>query len=162
RRAQQVDHLAAELRQLVEEEHAAVRERELARPRDHAAARHAGERDRAVGGAQRRLARGDARGQAGRRGGARDPARARPLRGGAGGGGGRGGTRAGSPAAEWMHETSSAPASSRSGSRAERLFASMLLPVPGGPVSRTWWPPAAAITSARFAASWPTIASHAT
>ena len=32
----------------------------------------------------------------------------------------------------------------------------MVLPVPGGPVISTLWPPAAAISSARLAKGWPT------
>ena len=34
-------------------------------------------------------------------------------------------------------------------------LASMDLPVPGGPMSSTLWPPAAAISNARFTDSWP-------
>ena len=33
--------------------------------------------------------------------------------------------------------------------------ASMLLPLPGGPIISRLWPPAAAIVSARFGISWP-------
>src|SRR5207248_246388 len=36
-----------------------------------------------------------------------------------------------------------------------RRLANMDLPVPGGPMSRTLWPPAAAISNARFTDSWP-------
>ena len=41
------------------------------------------------------------------------------------------------------------------GSNCTRRLASMVLPVPGGPVMSRWWPPAAAIESARLAWLWP-------
>ena len=51
--------------------------------------------------------------------------------------------------------SSSASASSSGGRMPGRQRASMVLPVPGGPLRRRWWPPAAATSSARFASSWP-------
>src|SRR5690606_33750718 len=81
--------------------------------------------------------------------GQRDLARARN---------GRSRQRAGSrprPAAEATAAASSAWAWSIGGSRPGRREASRVLPQPGGPQSSRWWSPAAAISSARRAWSWP-------
>ena len=51
--------------------------------------------------------------------------------------------------------TSSAASSSRSGSRPGRRLASIVLPAPGGPLSRRWCPPAAAISTTCRPAGWP-------
>ena len=49
----------------------------------------------------------------------------------------------------------SASASLIGGSRPAKRCASIDLPVPGGPINSSECPPAAAISSARFAAAWP-------
>ena len=59
------------------------------------------------------------------------------------------------PATEWMRVTSSASSCSSGGRIPGRRRASIVFPVPGGPASRRLWPPAAAISSARRARSWP-------
>ena len=72
-----------------------------------------------------------------------------------------GGTRispppgASTPATEWMRVTSSAASSSSSGRIPGSRRASIVLPVPGGPASSRLCAPAAAISSARRARSWP-------
>ena len=66
------------------------------------------------------------------------------------------GTPAGkNPAAEWILVVSTASSKLISGRMEGRRLASMLLPVPGGPISSTLWPPAAAISRARLAFSCP-------
>ena len=52
-------------------------------------------------------------------------------------------------------EISSASRASSGGSSAGSRCASMDLPAPGGPIISRLWPPAAAISSARLADSWP-------
>ena len=59
------------------------------------------------------------------------------------------------PAMEAIIDTSSASAGDSGGSRPGRRAASMDLPDPGGPAISRLWPPAAATSSARLAASWP-------
>ena len=59
------------------------------------------------------------------------------------------------PATEWMRVTSSAAASSSGGRMPGSLRASIVFPVPGGPARRRFCLPAAAISSARRARSWP-------
>ena len=59
------------------------------------------------------------------------------------------------PATEWIRVTSSAASSSSSGRIPGSRRASIVLPVPGGPASSTLCVPAAAISSARRARSWP-------
>ena len=59
------------------------------------------------------------------------------------------------PAAEWILVVSTASSKLISGRIEGRRLASMLLPVPGGPISSTLCPPAAAISSARLAFSCP-------
>ena len=59
------------------------------------------------------------------------------------------------PATEWMRVTSSASSRVSGGRIAGRRRASIVLPVPGGPASRRLCAPAAAISSARRARSWP-------
>ena len=61
----------------------------------------------------------------------------------------------GMPAAECTRVASRAWASSRSGRRPGRRWASIVLPAPGGPTIRRWWPPAAATSSAARARGWP-------
>ncbi len=46
------------------------------------------------------------------------------------------------------------------GSRVAMALANMLLPTPGGPLSKILWWPAAAISMARLARSWPTMSSN--
>ena len=57
------------------------------------------------------------------------------------------------PATEWMHETSSAASSSRSGSNPGSRSASIVFPAPGGPDRNRWCPPAADTSSARRGSS---------
>ena len=52
-------------------------------------------------------------------------------------------------------EISSASRASSGGSKPGRRCASMDLPAPGGPIIKRLWPPAAVISSARLALSWP-------
>ena len=59
------------------------------------------------------------------------------------------------PLIEATAAVSSASASVASGSRPGRRDASRVLPQPGGPLISRWWPPAAAISSARRAWAWP-------
>ena len=59
------------------------------------------------------------------------------------------------PATEWTMEVSSSSAAERGGRRPGRRAAIIDFPAPGGPVSRRLWPPAAAISRARRAVSWP-------
>ena len=125
RLAQNLEHVLLELRQLVEEEHAVVGERHLARPGHVAAADQAGVGDGVVGRAERP---GDEQ---------RCLLRQQP-----GDGidlGGLEGLVQGQIAGRMV------------GSRR----ASMVLPVPGAPTSRILCPPAAAISMARLACSWP-------
>ena len=124
RLAERIEHLRRELRQLVEEEHAVMGERDFARPRADAAADHRRHR----GGMMRRAERppvgelsvGEL---AGDRGDHRD-----------------------------FQELArrEAAAGSRGGAAASIDF-----PAPGGPTISMLWPPAAAISSARLALSWP-------
>ena len=67
----------------------------------------------------------------------------------------RQGWRGGRPASEATAAASTASSSVSGGSSPGRRRASMLLPVPGGPISSRLWPPAAAISRARFAWGWP-------
>ena len=60
-----------------------------------------------------------------------------------------------SPATEYILVASSASSNERGGKMPGRRFANMLLPVPGGPISRALCPPAAATSSARRASGWP-------
>ena len=114
---------ARELRQLVHEQHASVRERDLARTRARAAADDRRRRRSVMGSAE------------GRHGHERPPAAAdrRP-------------SGCASPRAPPPRQGGRMPGSRR---------ASMVLPVPGGPISRRLCAPAAAISSARRARSWP-------
>ncbi len=59
------------------------------------------------------------------------------------------------PATEWILVVSSASCNERGGNIVGNLFASMVLPAPGGPTRMALWPPAAAISNARFMFSWP-------
>ena len=61
----------------------------------------------------------------------------------------------GSPAAECTIVVSNAWSRSSGGSSPARRCASIVLPLPGEPTRSTWWPPAAAISSARLATGWP-------
>ena len=54
-----------------------------------------------------------------------------------------------SPATEWTAVSSRASAGSSGGSSPASRWASIVLPLPGGPQSSRWWPPAAAISRAR-------------
>jgi hypothetical protein len=60
-----------------------------------------------------------------------------------------------SPAAEWTRVASMATSRPRSGKRPGSRLASMVLPAPGGPTMRRWWPPADATSSARRTTGWP-------
>ncbi len=60
-----------------------------------------------------------------------------------------------SPATEWMRVTSSASSSSSRGRIPGSRRASIVFPIPGGPASSRLCAPAAAISSARRARSWP-------
>ena len=60
-----------------------------------------------------------------------------------------------SPATECTIEVSSSSSAVSGGRRPGSLWASIDLPEPGGPVNSRLWPPAAAISSARLAPSWP-------
>ena len=59
------------------------------------------------------------------------------------------------PATEWIIEVSRSSCAESGGSSAGSLWASIDLPEPGGPMNSRLWPPAAAISSARLAPSWP-------
>jgi hypothetical protein len=59
------------------------------------------------------------------------------------------------PANEWSRVTSRASAKVSGGRMPDSRCASMDLPAPGGPTRSRWWPPAAAISSARRATAWP-------
>jgi hypothetical protein len=59
------------------------------------------------------------------------------------------------PATEWTMEVSSSSAGDSGGNRPGSLAAIIDLPEPGGPMNSRLWPPAAAISSARLAFSWP-------
>ena len=108
---------------LVEEQHALVRERDLARARVRAAADHG--RDGVA--------------WCGLRNGRRSVRRPSCRR----------------PATLATMLTSRISAGSSGGSSPGRRAASIDLPAPGGPISRRLWLPAAAISSARLAVSWP-------
>ena len=56
---------------------------------------------------------------------------------------------------EWIWVVSNDSARVMSGRIPGRRRASMDLPEPGGPDMSTLWPPAAAISKARFTCSWP-------
>ena len=121
RLAQRVERRPGELRRLVEEQHAAVRQRRLAWPGDaRAAADDRGHR----GGVVRRLRNGGRRHQRA----APRPAPRRPS--------------------GWRSPRAT-PSSSSGGSSPGSRSASMVLPAPGGPSRNRWWPPAAATSSAR-------------
>ena len=60
-----------------------------------------------------------------------------------------------SPATDQMPETASASSRLMSGRMEGSRFASMDLPAPGEPIISRLWPPAAAISRARFTFSWP-------
>ncbi len=64
------------------------------------------------------------------------------------------------PATDRMAASASASAGASRGSSPTNRWASIVLPVPGGPTSRTWWPPAAAISSACRASSCPTTSAR--
>ena len=59
------------------------------------------------------------------------------------------------PATECILVVSNASCKLNGGNMVGSLFASMVLPAPGGPMSIALWPPAAAISSARFTFSYP-------
>ena len=61
----------------------------------------------------------------------------------------------GIPAAEWIIVACTASSRSSGGSSPGRRWASIVLPEPGEPTISRWWPPAAAISSARRATGWP-------
>ena len=122
---QRLERGPLELRQLVEQEDAAVREARLAR----AAVR-----------ARRRRSRPSRRCGAARGTAARETT---------------GRSAASSPATEWIRVTSSASSSASGGRIPGRRRASIVFPVPGGPARSRLWPPAAASSSARRARSCP-------
>ena len=64
------------------------------------------------------------------------------------------------PATERMAASASASSEESSGSSPAIRCASIVLPVPGGPTSSRWCPPAAATSSARRASSWPTTSAR--
>ena len=125
RLAQHLEHVAVELRQLVEEQHAVVRQRDLARPRTRRRRRPA-RRPTPCGAARETAA------AASRRAGSRAATSERI-------------------AADLERLVLVESAAGVPGSRC----ASMLLPVPGGPISSRLCSPAAAISSARRAPAWP-------
>lgn len=59
------------------------------------------------------------------------------------------------PATDWIIDTSSSSRGDSGGRIEGSRCASIDLPAPGGPLIRRLWPPAAAISSARLAFSWP-------
>ena len=59
------------------------------------------------------------------------------------------------PATEWIMVACKASAALKGGNREGNLAASMDFPAPGGPTISKLCPPAAAISSARLAVSWP-------
>ena len=59
------------------------------------------------------------------------------------------------PATDWIIETSSSSRGASGGRIEGSRCASIDLPAPGGPLISRLWPPAAAISRARFALSWP-------
>jgi len=59
------------------------------------------------------------------------------------------------PASDWIMEISSASHASSAGNRPGKRWSSIDLPAPGGPIINKLSPPAAAISSARLALSWP-------
>ena len=59
------------------------------------------------------------------------------------------------PATEWILVLSMASSKVRSGRMDGSRCASILFPEPGGPMSSALWNPAAAISNARLANSWP-------
>ena len=59
------------------------------------------------------------------------------------------------PATDWIIETSSSSRGDSGGRIEGSRCASIDLPAPGGPIISRLWPPAAAISSARLALSWP-------
>ena len=122
---QRLERGSLELRQLVEEQHAAVREARLAGPRARARRRRSPPSRRC----------GAARGTAARRRAGR--------------------SAASSPATEWIRVTSSASSSASGGRIPGSRRASIVFPVPGGPAKSRLWPPAAASSSARRARSCP-------
>ena len=65
-----------------------------------------------------------------------------------------------SPATDWIIETSSASFASIGGSRPGSRAASIDLPAPGGPIIRRLCAPAAAISRARLALSWPLMSAR--
>ncbi len=62
----------------------------------------------------------------------------------------------------WILVVSSASSSVSGGRIVANRLASMDLPVPGGPMSKTLWPPAAAISNARLTFSWPLTSAKST
>ena len=121
---QRVERRARELRQLVEEQHAAVRERDLARPR-HARRRRPGPTREIV--------------WCGARNGRSAPSRPSPMP---------------ADAVDLRDLERLLEARAAAGCPGRRR-ASIVLPAPGGPTMSRLWPPAAAISSARFASCWP-------
>ena len=124
RLAERIEHRALELGKLVEEQHAEVREADLAGPDPEPAADQRRHRGAMVRRAER-------------------PAPA-DL-----------GRRSSSPATDATIDTSSASLGCSGGRMPGRHAASSDLPAPGGPLISRLWPPAAAISSARLATSWP-------
>ena len=121
RLAQHLEHPAIELRHLVEEQHAVVRERDLAGARNRAAADQGDVRDRVMRRAERPRCRAD-------------PHPAGSV-----------------PATEWIAVHSSASSKVSGGRIPPSRRASIVLPAPGGPDSSRLCPPAAATSSARRA-----------
>ena len=65
-----------------------------------------------------------------------------------------------SPATEAIIEISSSSGGESGGRIEGSRAASIDLPAPGGPTIRRLWPPAAAISSARLALSWPLMSAR--
>ena len=122
--SQHLEHIAAEFGQLVEKEHAAVGQADLARTRDGAAPDEAGVADGVVRGPE----------------GPQTAQSDRPP--------------PSTPATLWILVVSSASSRVIDGRMVGRRRASMVLPAPGGPMSSRLWAPAAATSSARLAAAW--------
>ena len=122
RLAQHLEHAAVPFGELVQEQHAVMRERNFARARVAAAA----DQCHCARGVMRRAERT-----------LTPPARNEPA------------------AIDATAATSSASSSASGGSNAGSRWASIDLPVPGGPMNNSECPPAAAISSARFACACP-------
>ena len=122
---QHLQHIARELRQLIQKQHAVVRQLHLTRPWHRAPADQPRIGDRVMRRAKRPMPHQS-----------RHPLPALPPR----------CESASSPAP---------PRNVSGGRIDGNRLASIVLPDPGGPIIKMLWPPAAATSSARFAICWP-------